>query len=409
MEEKSNGPDLNVEISQLKSKIYELESELNEIKSSSEWQTIRVLRNLIGSNRFIKILLIKLMDIIRNIYKRRSNNGKSLVEKTASYLANIPENIDLAICHSDWLGVRNSTEDLFQYTLTLNELFETSTINTTADLIIKKKVKSVTFSGFAEGFKELAECIKAKDSTLSIYIFWHGNTTHMYEEYSWRRYQEVLGLLDAGTVNKWAFAKESMARLYKEAGYSTYFLPNAVKRENSQNFDNEKNDSSDSRIGIYASGDTWNKNIFSQIAAVKIMNDFTVHAIPLTKRILEFSESLGVNVKGERQPIPREDLMNHISQNEVNLYVTFSECAPLLPLESLNRGVPCLTGPNHHYFKGSRLEEYLVVNEPDNPYEIARKALIALENKEEIIRLYSDWYNRNLVHSKQSVKVFLEE
>ena len=47
-------------------------------------------------------------------------------------------------------------------------------------------------------------------------------------------------------------------------------------------------------------------------------------------------------------------------ERDVVLYVTFSECAPMLPIESLDAGTICIMGHNHHYFKDSKLHDYLV-------------------------------------------------
>ena len=67
------------------------------------------------------------------------------------------------------------------------------------------------------------------------------------------------------------------------------------------------------------------------------------------------------------------ELLKRLSQTTVNMYVTYSECAPMLPLESFEMGVPCIIGNNCHYFEGSELEEYLVVNNEEDPEEIAEK------------------------------------
>lgn len=70
-----------------------------------------------------------------------------------------------------------------------------------------------------------------------------------------------------------------------------------------------------------------------------------------------------------------------MAQNDVNLYVTFTECSPVVPLESLEMGVPCITGNNHHYFKDSKLYDYLVVKSEDDINEIAQKIKLCLEKR----------------------------
>ena len=51
----------------------------------------------------------------------------------------------------------------------------------------------------------------------------------------------------------------------------------------------------------------------------------------------------------------------------------------MLPLESLEVGVPCITGNNHHYFKNDELEKFLVVNQESNPIDIKNKIEAAFD------------------------------
>ena len=87
-----------------------------------------------------------------------------------------------------------------------------------------------------------------------------------------------------------------------------------------------------------------------------------------------------------------------MSNNNLNLYVTFSECAPMLPIESFEVGVPCVFGNNHHYFKNNELEDYLLVENENNPMKIAEK----------ILKLYQKWKKENDENSKKLVKEFLD-
>ena len=97
-----------------------------------------------------------------------------------------------------------------------------------------------------------------------------------------------------------------------------------------------------------------------------------------------------------------------MAKNDINFYVTFTECAPLIPLESLELGVPCITSNNHHYWKDTKLEKYLVVEKADNVNAIYKKASYCLEHKDEVLELYKDWKKNNDKESIDSVKKFLE-
>ena len=71
-------------------------------------------------------------------------------------------------------------------------------------------------------------------------------------------------------------------------------------------------------------------------------------------------------------------------------------------------GVPCLTGNNHHYFQGTELEKYLVINQETDIDLIKEKILKAVKHREEIIRLYKIFSNDNLEWSRNCVRRFLE-
>ena len=97
-----------------------------------------------------------------------------------------------------------------------------------------------------------------------------------------------------------------------------------------------------------------------------------------------------------------------MAKRDVVLYVTFSECAPMLPIESLEVGTICIMGHNHHYFQGTKLHDYLVVEREDDIISIYEKIENALKHKDEIFELYKEWKKQNDAESVQSVQDFLK-
>ena len=110
---------------------------------------------------------------------------------------------------------------------------------------------------------------------------------------------------------------------------------------------------------------------------------------------------------GPSKIIPREELLSRMAKNDVNLYVTFSECAPMLPLESLEVGVPCISGNNHHYFKNTPLEKYLIINNETDVLEIKEKIELCIKEKSEILRLYKNWKVDNALYTKKQIDKFI--
>ena len=95
-----------------------------------------------------------------------------------------------------------------------------------------------------------------------------------------------------------------------------------------------------------------------------------------------------------------------MAKNTVNLYVTFTECSPMIPLESFELGVPCVIGNNTDFFKNSKLNEMVVVKEEDSIDEIYEKINFAIEKKDEIMELYRQWkkeYSKEVIRLKEEI------
>ena len=80
----------------------------------------------------------------------------------------------------------------------------------------------------------------------------------------------------------------------------------------------------------------------------------------------------------------------------------------MLPLESFEMGVPCISGNNHHYFKDSELEEYLIVNNEESPEKIKDAILNCIKNENKIKKLYKEFKENNLKEAKDAVEKFLK-
>ena len=69
---------------------------------------------------------------------------------------------------------------------------------------------------------------------------------------------------------------------------------------------------------------------------------------------------------------------------DLNMYVTLSECSPMVPLESMALGVPVLVGPTTTYFDHEPVLEGLVVRSPEDMKSIQTTIEHVLENYNDI-------------------------
>lgn len=339
--------------------------------------------------------------LIDDKYLERIDNTVKAINDLTS------KNIDYIVFHNnEWMGVTSATKELFNNTVDCGEIYRKSDVQKICNAIICTSVKQVVFSSFAKGYKDLAICLKKKNSSLMLKTYWHGSHSQILDSYGFPRNLEIIELHKKGIIDVMGTCKESLLNFYLKEGYKAKFITNKVST-NIKPLTKKKNE--EVRIGLYAAKcDDWRKNMFTQIVAASFIDNAVIDMVPLNDEAIAFAKLVGVKIEGIPNSLRREELIKRVSANDVNLYVTFSECAPMLPLESLEMGVPCITGNNHHYFKDSELEKYLVVNNEENPDEISEKIKKCISCKDEVSKLYSKFSKNNLEQAKKDVKEFLE-
>ena len=203
-----------------------------------------------------------------------------------------------------------------------------------------------------------------------------------------------------------------MTEFYKNLGYNAYYMMNNVKSldidKEEKNLYKTKQENQSVNIGIYNAHSRELKNIYTQILATTFLKETNIDIVPISKEVKQYCKALDIKYTCIDKFIPTEELMKRIKRNDINIYVTFTECSPMFPMESFEQGVPCLIGNNNDYFLGSKLRDYVCVNREDDPREIRDKITKVIENKEEVLKLYREWKNNFNNEVKEQVKEFLE-
>ena len=340
-----------------------------------------------------------------NIYFKRDERINEIKEKLSKQNETF-----LGICHPEWIEVRNSTIDTSgENVLELKEQYNDVEAKMIAQEIINAGKRMVFFSAFAYGWEKIIKALKEIDDSVEIRIVIHGSNSLLSEPYDWDVYKIMLDLYNEKKVDKLCFVKKSLYEFYKEKGYNCLFLMNDVVVEDKEIYINKKKRSKDKlKIGLYSSGDRWVKNTYNQLSAISLFDNAELDCVPKNDKIETMANYYNIELNGNNQNIPREEMYKKLANNDINLYVTFTECAPLIPLESMELGTLCITGNNHHYFQGTELEKYLVVNRVDDIMEIYSKINYALENKEKIFKLYKEWKKSYSKEVKENRKKFFE-
>ena len=250
--------------------------------------------------------------------------------------------------------------------------------------------------------------IKDKNQELQIKVIWHANNYEVLSDYTWELNKNVLKLYDKGYIDEFAFVKKSMAEFYNRAGYKAKYIPNNVNTEGINKKPTKKTDLNNIRVGLYNANTRELKNAYTQLNAIRLLNNAKADIVPTNEAMLKFVDLIGLENDNLPDYITTKELLERCQDNDINIYITFTECSPMLPLESFEVGVPCLVGNNNDYFQNSKLGEYVIVDREDDAEYIANKIIECLKNKEEVMGLYKEWKKEYDAKCKEYVSNFVK-
>jgi len=341
----------------------------------------------IGTKKLRSLVTWPMRYVKERVRLRREK--KTRFEDVIETMQNANDEI-IVMAHGAWLGVHVATEEWFECVANLPEIEPDDAIDAVIDAVVcNTKIKKVFFAAFAPGWERFAYRLKEKKPQLRMKVIWHGSNAMHYEPFDWGRFECVFKMLDDEVIDSIVFVKKSMYEQYKRLGYKAEFLGNTVRLKNKKPKRIRKDHGI--RIGLYASSDRWLKNYYNQMAAASLIKGALLDVIPLTETASKFARILRLKIEGTERDLMREDLFKRIVEDDVVLYASFVECAPMLPLECLELGVPCITGNNHHYWIGTPLEEYLVESRVDDPVALAARIEKCIKNKKKILDMYDEW------------------
>lgn len=353
-----------------------------------------------------KAAKVVLYPVVKYRHKKLDNlNYNKEIERLNKEFNKINNKEYIVFCHKDWMGIKNASTELFENVITLSEI--TQTYDYIINKIIELKIPKIIFSGFYDRWEYIVNKLNEKNNNIQIKVLWHGSNSMNVEQYDWEVYKIIFNLLNSNKIKSIGFVKKSMYEFYKAIGYNVEFVMNRVEINNKKDYISDSKDDDKLKIGLYASGDRWVKNFYNQLAGAALVENAIIDVIPTSDKIEEYSKHIKANIHGSKN-VSHSELLYRMAQNDINIYITAVECAPIIPLESLELDVPCITGNNHHYWENTELEKYLVLNKIDDPLEIKNRIDLVIKNKEKILKLYNEWREKNNKDSKKSVDSFIK-
>jgi len=311
-----------------------------------------------------------------------------------------------------WLGVSHSTRTLFERCYPVPNTpdewpsdLRDEDLERHAETLLEAGARHVIFSGGDEAHFRLMQALRRRDESLRFDLVFHGNFTQLSDRYTYSIFTMWADAAREGLIREFVTVKKGAEEVLRAAGIPSRHLVNYVPGEV---LPPPRVEGDGRHVGVWFSGVT-NKSANPILAAAAVIPGAVLHSAGLGKQCDELAKQLRLS-RGfcSETTIPKAELEQRIRQTHVSLYVTSAECSPMLPLESMQLGVPCLIGPCCHLFEDNAfLHERLVVPYPDRPEVIARYAVRAIEEREAIIAEWARHAPQYNAHAQELVRRFL--
>jgi glycosyltransferase involved in cell wall biosynthesis len=362
---------------------------------------------------FVQVLLKKIFQRV-NSHNLNSNFNDFIVALRQSSLTNNPMDNVFAICSTYYPGVANSTIGLFDKTLPLpsSRFIEyvglpDKVITQITNSLFEMRVQNLIISGGSKVQIQLVEKLNklaTATSKINIYFLWHGSPAQWVNNHHCENFYKILNLYKENKFKAIITLKKDLEKVLIAQGVQSYLLQNFVPPKPHDITPSEKRD--EFRIGIWSAYSIWVKNLHPQFMAVKILdNNISCYT---NYNFNSYDSWILENIDHKLFPakLPHSELMKHMTNTDLTLYVTNTECSPMIALESLSLGVPCLVGPTSALFDTDQyLKDMLTVTRVDCAFAISQAIEKVRNNYNDIISRipsFVEKYNQEAAYLKES-------
>lgn len=309
-----------------------------------------------------------------------------------------------------WKGVTSSTLNLFDQVLPIPLFSSTppegvtdNDITRYSNLLLSTGARHFVISGGDTFFIRLIRAVQRSAPEARFDLLWHSNWVQMGEPHDWATLKRWLDAWTEGLITRFGVVKEGLDEFLRGHGVDSIFIPNVIMIDPDEIRPSDHSGS----IGIWLSGSSdYRKLPHAALMALSKLPNNRLKASGLNYVARRLINTLHLPVeKIWIDPIARMHLYREMADTSATLYVTLSECSPMLPLESFALGVPCLVGPASHLFRADPwLRDRLVVEDPLNPGLIARMLERVIGERTDIVFHYRDYAHAELARARAGVE-----
>ena len=274
-----------------------------------------------------------------------------------------------------------------------------------ASNIIDSEKELVIFNSYTTGWDRIIKYLKLIKPKTIIKAIVYEKIEEFSENKLWEEFEKILNLYNNHEINEIGLFDANLYNLLKDKEYNVKLIKNKI--ESNLKIEKNKKKSEEIKVGLYRTIDNELNNIYTQLSAISKLENVKLDCEPINDKISNWTKIFNIEISGSATYVPNEELYKRMVNNDINLFVKLYDDNSILPAESLELGVVCLTG-ECEIFNGTELEEYIKVINPNNPQAIYDKINYAIENKEKILRIYKKWKEEYEVEYTKCIDNFLE-
>lgn len=325
--------------------------------------------------------------------RRRANYSKvePIYEKKLSDLTSTDP---VVIYAPMWKGVSASTEAIFthnclRFPFTDSEYPEVDTheyLDKMSEQIAVCTPEVVIYSGGSRIHLALARRVKALNAEKRQYFMWHGSPAQWVDAEQLNFFRAWSDEYTNGTISGIITLKSGLDQTLRSMGISAWSICNPVPYIDDDKV-SEVHDERIIKVGIFSAISSWYKNPFPQLLSLAGRQD-----IQLTTNLAKADVNRVLPGLADIEFIhhmSREHFLAILGCQDLNLYVTNTECSPMIALESWACLIPCIVGPAGDVYSAicPELGEWLVEKRVDDADAISHRIDHVMSNYDRVVGL----------------------
>ncbi|MDF0499130.1 methyltransferase domain-containing protein [Burkholderia cenocepacia] len=309
------------------------------------------------------------------------------------------------IFHNDWMGIRSAVGALPGYKLAIPSStgIPVHEIEVIMQRLHDRAIEKIVLHGISDSMYALTYAL-ADNGFRDQYLVWHGTTAQWVWEDERRYAQMAIRMAREGRVKRFSAIRRGLGPIVGERNFAPQ-LVNMPPRVNSSSVRRRS-----PRSGRYSAlAPSWNdlrKNLATNVLAAQTVN--SVDSIYVVAKDFELPKWISTKVKkvGYRDHASMLELM---ATMDIVLNVTTIDCHPMVDLEAMSMGTPCVRGPL--FLDGLENHPYVRLTAVDNPMSVEdvahRIEQVLATNESELIGMMDDYKHQLHELSTQRYAEFL--